>query len=165
MLEYGRCDCESSDCKVARAVRRAAAEKLVEAMRAGYGEPMVTDDCPLWIFAEREWVCRAFPWRNAQSCPSCGYVPKRLPAAFKHGAVFGLRGACYRVVSVGSTNRYSPNGLHSEDYLRCELVKEVPWALPTLPATKGDVSAALDVLFNDLPMFRWMELEGALLAV
>lgn len=161
---YGTCDCERDECHVARAVRRAAAEKLLAAMLAEYGDTWHFDEFPLWLFPAREWVCRAFPSRSSRACPGCGYVPATVPSNITFGVVFGLKGSTYRVVSVGSTNRYS-NGHHFEDYVTAELVKAEPWSLPDCPASVADVASALHVLFHDLPKFRSFELADAMVSI
>lgn len=162
---FGMGDCDCPEHGVERAIRKAAAEKLLASMLAEYGDTWHFDEFPLWSFPSYEWVCRAFPSRSSRACPGCGYVPSTVPSAFTFGTVFGLKGSTYRVVSVGSTNRYSPRGQHFEDYVTAELVKAEPWSLPDCPAPVADVASALHVLFHDLPKFRSFELADALVTV
>lgn len=164
-MEYGTCDCDRAECATARAVRAAAADKLCADIRQRYGAAQVFDDVPLVHFPSREWVCRAFPRRSLEACPVCHYVPAFLPPSVVHGAIFALRGTVYRVVSVGSTNRHSPSGLHFEDFATCEAVSSEPWKFPALPAPTVDVSAALHVLFNGLPKFRRFDFNRALFSI
>lgn len=161
---HGTCGCDRPDCVTARAVRGAAARACVAAVVAEYGSSRHEhdDDFPLWSYPANEWACRAFPYRSDRPCPGCGYVPARAPGWAVHGVVFGLRGKTYRVVSVGSTSRHSPQGLHYEDTVVAELVSGERWSLPEMPAAVEDVSRALRVLFDDLPRFRRPELERAL---
>ena len=79
----------------------------------------------------------------------------------RHGARFAVGGKTYRIVSVGSTNRHSPNGLHNEDTVIVESVKADPWEFPSMPAQVPDVAQALRTLFA-LPKFRVPELKGAI---
>jgi len=160
---YGTCGCDRPECITARAVRRAAADACQTAIVAEYGSTKHdSTDWHLALFPAREWVCRAFPWRSVRPCPSCKFVPRPAPAWAVHGAVFGLDGAAYRIVSVGSSGRRSPNGLHSEAFIITEPVSSEKWSLPELPATCNDVAQALHVLFNDLPRFWIPDLERAL---
>lgn len=161
---HGQCDCERNECVVARAVRRAAAEACRTAVEAEYGSDEREEFFHLSTFPAREWACRAFPRRSARSCPGCGYTPwPRLPWV-AHGATFAVDGKAYRIVSVGSTNRYSPSGLHFEDIVVAEPVSAGRWSLPELPATVDEVGDALNAL-NGLPKFRMPELDSALVAV
>lgn len=123
------------------------------------------DTAPLEVFEEREWVCRVFPYRCPDPCPGCGYTPLRAPVwALRGHPTFGLGGKLYRIVSVGSTNRYAPRGLHNEDVVVCELVQDEPWMFPQIPASKDEILQALNGL-NALPQFRARELENAIVAI
>jgi hypothetical protein len=160
---FGTCDCYRAECEVARAVRKAAAEKLLASVRSEYGNEndFYASDFPLWSFPSREWSCRAFPRRSLRACPGCGYVPSKVPESIKHGAVFALGGLIYRVIAVGSTNHYS-NGLHYEDYAIGEVTASAaPWEFPDCPTPVADVYQALRKL-GELPKFRTADLERAL---
>lgn len=162
---HGTCDCDRDECSLARFVRAAAADRCAAAIVVEYGSTNLSPDFHLSVFPPHEWACRAFPWRSDRACPSCGYVPSKVPSWAVHGATFVLDNISYRIVSgTGSTNRYSPNRLHSEDYVICERSSGEKWSLPDLPATKADVGASLGVLFK-LPKFRARDLERALRAV
>lgn len=156
-IEHGNCSCERFECDVARFVRNACSEKVKAAIKAKYGSNPESD-FPLSSFPSYEWVCRAFPMRSEFACPSCNYVPRPAPPWAKHRAKFAHKGALYSIVSVGSTNRYSSNGMHFEDFVICEPVADDPWSLPETPALISDVAASLNVLFKELPRFRFHEL-------
>lgn len=117
-------------------------------------------------FSQRQYadddVCRAQPLRGPTPCPRCGYVSVKAPAWADFGVTFALAGLRYRIVSVGSTNRHAPRGLHFEDLVRVERVEQGPWALPQMPSPVSDVASALTSLFA-LPKFRPCELVGAYL--
>ena len=162
--DYGNCSCDRIECEIARAVRRAAADACLTAIEAEFGPSFWRGAHlrHLSTFPVREWPCVAFPWRSDRACPGCGYVPRKAPAWATHKAVFCLNGKAFRIVSVGSTNRYSNNRLHSEDFITAEPISAAPWALPDLPAPIADVASALTVLFKELPRFRAVDLEKAL---
>jgi hypothetical protein len=106
-------------------------------------------------------VCRAQPSRSALPCPRCGYVSAKAPAWADFGVTFALAGARYRIVSVGSTNRHAPRGLHYEDLIIVEPVSK-RWAFPETPCWVADVGAALRDLFMS-QRFRPHELAAAYL--
>lgn len=161
---FGKCDCMRPECVTARAVRRMAADTCQAAIVREFGAVETYEGCPhLSDFPSREWVCRAFPWRSDRPCPACGFTPWHAPVWANHGRVFGLAGQAFRIVSVGSTNRHAPNGLHSEDYVHAELISEA-WSFPQLPAGVDEVGKALKQLFA-LPTFRVPELANAILSV
>ena len=160
MDTFGKCDCDRHQCSLERALRAAAADACAEAIEREYGR-RPRSDFHLSDFPAHEWVCRAFPLRSDKSCPWCKYAPRTAPTWAQHGVAFALDGRSYRVVSVGSTNRYS-NGLHFEDMICAELLSAEPWSLPEPPAAVADVSRALDVLFKELPRFRPADMERAL---
>ncbi len=140
---------------------KAAADACLESINKEYG-PSSLSDFHLSEFSEDEWVCRAFPRRCDRPCPWCKYTPSSMPAWVQHGTSFALEGQSYRVVSVGCTNSFSPRGLHFEDFVIAELLSDGPWSLPSMPATTGDVSKSLDILFKELPRFRVSAMEKAL---
>lgn len=106
-------------------------------------------------------ICRSFPQRSDTPCPRCSYIPAKAPAWADHGVTFALNGIRYRIVSVGSTNRYAPRGLHFEDTILAERLDSSHWELPATPCPTSDVKAALDRLFA-LPHFRPHELASAI---
>lgn len=161
---FGTCDCDRPECDLARALRRVAAEKVSAEINAEYGSTTVYVDFHLASYPSREWVCRAFPWRSSRACPGCGYVPANVPNTITFGTVFGLQGKTWRVISIGSTNRFSPNRLHSEDYAVCQLVSAEPWKFPEVPAPVFDVERALQGLFK-MPTFRSFELANAMVSI
>ncbi len=108
----------------------------------------------------RDEACRMFNEYNTP-CPSCGYTATRKPAWADFGVTFALAGVRYRIVSIGSTNRYAPRHAHFEDSVHCEPV-EKHWGLPAAPCPVADMETALDALFR-LPTFRPHELAGAYL--
>lgn len=155
------CDCGRPECDLARRLRAACAKGVLEAIKAEYGSAHAFDLRPLETFPSREWVCLAFPRRHERPCPRCGYVPAAVPPWATFGAKFGLNKTVYRIVTVGSTNRHSPQQIHTEDFVTCEPVGDDPWSLPPAPALVSDVAAALDVLFKKMPRFRALELTRA----
>ena len=154
---YGGCACDRIECGIARAVRKAAGLACINAIKLEYGSASDCEPFDLASFPAGQWVCRAFPRRSARPCPSCGYTPWILPEWVAPGKCFGFAGKCYRVVSVGSTNRYS-NGFHFEDRVTAELLRGEKWRFPALPASINDVEAALKNLFQ-LPTFGRLDLE------
>lgn len=164
LKHYGTCDCGGHECVVARAVRQACAERVAHEITSEYGDSTnYWSDLPLSLFSPDEWVCRSFPSRCVRPCPSCGYLPAKVPGWVVHGIVFGLRGKTYRVVSVGGTNEHASNRLHYEDFVVCELVSSEPWCLPEGSVAKSLLARALGV-FRQLPKFRPVDLEGAMFA-
>lgn len=105
-------------------------------------------------------ICRAQPLRSEAPCPRCGYLAAGKPPWADIGASFALAGSRYRIVSVGSTNRYAPRGLHFEDTVLCERVDDERWAFPKAPCPVSDIQVALTALF-ELPHFRPHELSAA----
>lgn len=77
------------------------------------------------------------------------------------GRAFILAGQAFRIVTTGSTNRYSKNGLHSEDYVHVEPLKDEAWHFPDTPVAVDVVRQSLTQLFA-LPTFRVPELASAL---
>lgn len=155
------CCCDNVDCDIARYIRNACAEKVRAAIQLEYGSTPQSD-FHLGSFPPYEWVCRAFPMRSERACPSCNYVPRPALSWAVHGARFALKGVLYSIVSVGSTNRYSPNHMHFEEYVIGEKISDDPWSLPETPCPVSDVAASLDVLFNKMPKFRMHELDNAM---
>jgi hypothetical protein len=167
--DYGTCDCDRPDCAVARAVRAAAADACLASVVVEYGPHGRGEDAPhLLLYPLCEWVCRSFPYRSPRPCPACGVVPRRTPAWAVHGATFGLNGRAYRVITVGSSNsrtrrvHHEGGGLHTEDFVRAELVTSAEWSLSQLPAACDDVVRSLRVLFDELPRFWADDLSRAL---
>lgn len=161
---YGDWECRDGDedCLTAKAIRKAAADKVIAAIAAEYGgTSWENPSFPLESYPAREWVCMVFPWRHERPCPGCGYVPRGKPAWADFKVKFALGGKTYRIVSIGSTNRFAPRQMHQEDFLICELISSESWSLPAAPATRDEVGKALDVL-DRMPRFRAHELEGAL---
>jgi len=109
-------------------------------------------------------ICRAQPLRGDTPCPRCGYVSAGAPSWADHGVTFALNGTRYRIVSVGSTNRYAPRHLHFEDIIGAERLDSAHWELPAAPCPTSDVKAALGNLFA-LPHFRAHELAAAIRSV
>lgn len=107
---------------------------------------------------EDDDICRTQPSRGGP-CPRCGYVSEKAPAWADFGVTFALGASRYRIVSVGSTNKYAPRGLHFEDLIICELVTE-KWSFPDVPCLVSDVQDAL-LAMNKLPHFRPGDLQPA----
>ena len=109
---------------------------------------------------EQDDICRAHPQRCDEPCPRCSYIPTKAPDWAVYKATFAVNGTRYRIVSVGSTNRYS-NGLHFEDTVLAERIDSTHWELPAAPCPTSDIKSALDDLFA-LPRFRASDLASAL---
>lgn len=112
--------------------------------------------------ADHDDICRAHDDRTSDPCPRCSYIPAKAPAWATHGVTFAINGKAYRIVSVGSTNRYAPGHLHFEDTILAEPLSE-HWSLPNAPCPVSDFKTALDSLFG-LPSFRPHELSNALVS-
>jgi hypothetical protein len=104
-------------------------------------------------------LCRVAPLYPESPCPGCGYVSQKKPEWADDGVTFALDGKRYRIVAIGSTNRFAPRQMHYECWIYCEPVED-RWLLPNSPCFVDAVGSALCDFFK-LPAFRSHELVGA----
>lgn len=96
-----------------------------------------------------------------QLCPNCGFQRKPLPPWADFHVVFALNGRTYRIVSLSTTNRRTPNNMHFENRIVAELLSD-PWSgLPDAPCSKADVASSLAAM-RELPQFYMEEITKAL---
>ncbi len=75
-------------------------------------------------------------------CPRCHFVTPLLPTWVYFGALLRMEGRTWRIVTMGSSNRRTPQNYHHEPMCHIEPADE-HWDLPDAPCPVSDVGAAL----------------------